>query len=206
MKTLIAMAVAPLLAASPVLPLVPDDNLVIPGQRIGRWTLGMTLKDLGRVSGPLIRHVSPVLWEMGQDVIACCPEPIRVHWEVGLAAVARFPMDRLHPDLRYPDGDYSRADPKNLPAVGVEYLYVHSFGMHGASEKFKTTQGISAWSSTAVVVRVYGRPTAVTDIGQGRAFRLIYDNIGLAVIRGAGGGVGELIVFRPGTAKELWKF
>jgi hypothetical protein len=113
-------------------------------------------------------------------------------------------MDRLHPDLRYPDGDYHRADPKNLPAVRVEYLYVHTYSGPGASAKFKTTQGISAGSFTAVVVRAHGRPTAVIDISQGRVFRLIYDNIGLAVV--AGLRVGELIVFRPGTAKELWKF
>ena len=40
-----------LLAVSPVESQVPDDNIIVPGQRIGRWRLSMTIADLVQANG-----------------------------------------------------------------------------------------------------------------------------------------------------------
>jgi hypothetical protein len=40
-----------LLAASPAATQVPDDALIVPGLRIGKWSLDMTVDDLFRVNG-----------------------------------------------------------------------------------------------------------------------------------------------------------
>jgi len=39
------------LIASTALSQVPDDKLIVPGQRIGKWTLDMTIDDLFRING-----------------------------------------------------------------------------------------------------------------------------------------------------------
>lgn len=52
MKAIAALGVsAILLLASPAISQVPDDKLIVPGQRIGKWTLDMTLDDLDRMNG-----------------------------------------------------------------------------------------------------------------------------------------------------------
>ncbi len=51
MKLMWPLLVMLFLAASPAASQVPDDALIMPGLRIGRWTLEMTLDDLVRVNG-----------------------------------------------------------------------------------------------------------------------------------------------------------
>ncbi len=40
-----------LLLAPPAVSQAPDDKLIVPGQRIGKWTLDMTVEDLDRMNG-----------------------------------------------------------------------------------------------------------------------------------------------------------
>ena len=51
MKLVWPLLVMLLLTASPASSQVPDDALIMPGLRIGRWTLEMSLDDLLRVNG-----------------------------------------------------------------------------------------------------------------------------------------------------------
>ncbi len=48
-----------LLLAPPATSQVPDDKLIVSGQRIGKWTLEMTLDDLVRINGPAECGVPP---------------------------------------------------------------------------------------------------------------------------------------------------
>lgn len=41
-----------LLLVSPAASQVPDDKLIVPGQRIGKWTLEMTMAELVQMNGP----------------------------------------------------------------------------------------------------------------------------------------------------------
>lgn len=49
-----------LLLAPPATSQVPDDKLIVSGQRIGKWTLEMTLDDLVRMNGPAV-GLTPLL-------------------------------------------------------------------------------------------------------------------------------------------------
>ena len=40
-----------LLLVQPPLTQVPDDKLIVPGQRIGKWTLDMSIDDLLKMNG-----------------------------------------------------------------------------------------------------------------------------------------------------------
>lgn len=52
MRTVLALSIiALLLLASPAVSQVPDDKLIVAGQRIGKWTLEMTVDDLFRING-----------------------------------------------------------------------------------------------------------------------------------------------------------
>lgn len=52
MKTIVVLsALALLLLAPPVISQVPDDKLIVPGERIGKWTLQMTINQLRQMHG-----------------------------------------------------------------------------------------------------------------------------------------------------------
>lgn len=48
-----------LLLVSPAASQVPDDKLIVPGERIGKWTFQMTIGDLLRLNGPYDQAVNP---------------------------------------------------------------------------------------------------------------------------------------------------
>ena len=52
MKTAVPVLLALLLLVAPALSQTADDNLIVPGVRIGKWTLQMTIDDLVRMNGP----------------------------------------------------------------------------------------------------------------------------------------------------------
>ena len=72
------------------------------------------------------------------------------------------------------------------------------------SEEFKTDKGTGPNTTRAAVETAYGKPTAITRWDAENA-RLIYDEIGLA-FRLSGDVAESVIVFRPGTAKQVWRF
>lgn len=180
----VGLVVALALLVQPAASQVPDDKLIVPGQRIGKWTLGMTVGDLLKMNGerqgisykPLQRlphtdMVSPDVWEH--------------HW------------DRL-------DGFYALT-------VGRDSQRVIVLAIEGT--KYKTANAIGPIESSQIGIEAaYGKPTAVTVADQS-VLTVIFNEIGLAawVTRPEWktfppGTIYTMLVFRPGTAKSIWKY
>jgi len=73
-----------LLGASQATSQVPDDNLIVPGQRIGKWRVEMTIANLVQMNGraTTIATVNPVDYVL--------PLPERHNWnQLGFAAFSR---------------------------------------------------------------------------------------------------------------------
>lgn len=161
-----------LLAASQAASQVPDDKVIVPGVRIGKWTLQMTIDDLLQLNGPASpSHYAGVIG--GEDFFY-------YEWSsLGLAA--------------------DTYDKKK-----VELLRV---GVGMGSGGYVTDKGIAmGLSKRSDIVKVYGEPTVV--LKKGDQSNLIYDKIGV-VFRGffdADQGVRSIFIFRPGSAKSIWKF
>lgn len=68
----------------------------------------------------------------------------------------------------------------------------------------KTAKGVSVLVQRDAVEAAYGKPTVVTQASPTQV-RWIYDEIGLWV-RLEGTRIFAIGVFRPGAAKQLWKF
>lgn len=78
MKTAIFIVLSLLLLGLPALSGTPDDNLIVPGTRIGKWMLKMTIDDLVKVHGPastrpvqnsdMIRKVTEFWWSSDAPV------------------------------------------------------------------------------------------------------------------------------------------
>jgi len=52
MKAMTVVVLFLLLLAPPAVSQVPDDKLIVPGQRIGKWTLEMTIDTVLQMNGP----------------------------------------------------------------------------------------------------------------------------------------------------------
>lgn len=75
---------AVLLVASPVGSQPPADNLIVPGVRVGKWTLQMTIADLERMNG----HASRRVVTAGQEPYISSATDFSVYdWSSGFAAV-----------------------------------------------------------------------------------------------------------------------
>ncbi len=158
-------------AASPI----ADDRLVVPGLRMGKWTLAMTIDDLVRMHGA----------------------PIRVQVQAGLPPAAdavydyvAFTWDRVPVTATVPAGR-TRAE---MLSVGF---------LSAGGRRFTTDKGIAFGAVRAEVLRAYGEPTAETAPQPGET-RLIYDRIGIAFNLSVGRRVSGIAIFRPGTADRYW--
>lgn len=181
MRTLVVLSVfALLLMVIPAASKVPDDNHIVPGKRIGKWTLEMTVADLVRMNGPAMARAS---YKAGEDPIADATRDLTdINWS-GILVHA------------------FTADQKTVAALVITTKFLVS-----GWELYKTDKGISLKSSSNQVLKVYGKPTGQTAIDGGRN-RLIYDKIGIAfVVWMDYGEMRGIWVFRPGTAKTIWKF
>ncbi len=157
-----------LLVASPAASQAPDDKLIVPGQRVGKWTLEMTIADLVQMNGRS-----------------------RVRQDDGL--------DRTH------QGWINSWDRLGVFAVtgGRDAQQIEVLGTD--EDEYKTAKGIVVGTMRDAAELAYGRPTAVTERGVAGQVRLIWDEIGLFVLF-AGDVVSTVGIFRPGTAKSIWKF
>jgi len=84
MKRIGLLLLLVLLCASQATSQVPDDNLIVPGQRIGKWRVAMTIADLVQMNGraTTISTVNPVDYVL--------PLPERHNWnQLGFAAFSR---------------------------------------------------------------------------------------------------------------------
>ncbi len=156
---------------------VPDDKLIVPGQRIGKWTLDMTVDDLDRMNG--------------QGSQARTTEPgfqpgfsLRGWPEFGLLAGYREGQAR------------------------VEYLSLSILVSTSGISSFKTREGIGISSKWEEVFSAYRWPSWQTRLTQG-VTRAVYDQMGIAFLRLLNSeGVDTVValyVFRPGTARSIWR-
>ncbi len=154
---------------------VPDDKLIVPGVRIGKWTLAMTVDDLARMNGGPGIRIPLMAGETDNADLA--RDVIRLLWETVYAATV---------------------DEKTVYHLAITRL-------NQGADSYETAKGISFKSTRAQVLEAYGEPTAETKPSAGE-IRLIYDKIGIWFRFDPGARMRSLSVFRPGTAKDIWKF
>ena len=153
----------------------PDDRLIVPGMRVGRWTLTMTLDDLLHLHGyPVRLYVMAGLPPAAEAVF----DQMVFRWD-GVTVMAGTFVGRRH----------------------VEFLQT-GFLMPGGN-RYRTDRGIGFLARRAVVMSAYGRPTAEV-VPQPMETRMIYDDLGVAFSLDAAGRIHTMFVFRPGTAGRFW--
>lgn len=161
---------APTVAAA-----TPDDRLVVPGLRVGKWMLTMSIDDLIRMHG----------------------RPIRVQVQAGLPPAADAVYDYVA--LTW-DGVPVTATTLNgrTRAMLLSIAFLSAGG-----RRFVTDKGVVFGTLRADVLKIYGDPTAETMPQPGET-RMIYDSIGIAFNLSVGRRVSSIAIFRPGTADRYW--
>lgn len=86
MKTAMLVLLAFLFAAGPAVSQIADDKLIVPGVRIGKWTLQMTVDDLVRMNGP-----AQTLSENDPDFVRRINE---FHWQKPGLSLTAITFDR----------------------------------------------------------------------------------------------------------------
>jgi hypothetical protein len=185
MRGVAVIVLVVLTLALPAASQVADDKLVVPGQRIGRWTLDMTINALVEMNGP--QNVPANVRGIG------IPIDVMTKW---------FPDSREEIYDHWWSNLLLSAATRGRDAQRVEYIYTRS-------GDFKTEKNIALGMTREDVEKAYGQPIAVTRAGTGPSSgmrRAIYDDIGLASVTDRNGIVIILCVFRPKTAQTLWNF
>ncbi len=75
----------------------------------------------------------------------------------------------------------------------------------GGFVPWRTEKGIGLQSTHVDIVRAYGKPTVETVPRYGQT-NMIYDAIGIDFQIYDTGAINRIRIFRPGTAKSIWKF
>jgi hypothetical protein len=152
-----------------------EDRVIVPGARVGKWTLALTLDDLMRMHGYAVRLLVTAGLPPAADAVF---DHTMYTWDrVPFAAMA------FHGRRR------------------VEYLQI-GFLMHSANG-YRTTAGIGFMTRRSRVIAVYGRPTAEMA-PHPLETRMIYDHHGIAFGLDMAGRVHTMYVFRPGEAGRFW--
>jgi hypothetical protein len=128
------------------------DRLIVPGERIGPWTIGVTVPAIDDAIGGTSNA------RVGTGIADPRPGP---DFQPGLVLV-------IWPKSFIAGGTIDAATGK------TNCLMVWS-------RDFQTLKNIGPQSTQAALVDAYGKSTAVTDAGA-PASHLIYDDIGLAVL------------------------
>jgi hypothetical protein len=158
----------------------PDDKLIVPGQRIGAWMLAMTIDDLVTMNGARNANGS-----LNQDMPVMPAQHFTANDYVNNVYIHAW-----H-NLQFLAG--------TLGEKSKRVIFIATF-----SGAYKTMKGLSLATTPVGVEVLYGKPTANTQFGSWETgSRMIYDETGLAV-RIASGAVETLVIFRPGTAKQIW--
>jgi len=171
MRGLLLAVFVTVLAVAGVAQTALDDKVIVPGVRIGKWTLQMSLDDLDKMNGPATVY-------QVENADYRSPHFLFHAWS----------------SLDFAAGAYQ---PRKVGwfAVGFSYALV----------PWRTQQGISLQSNRADVLKIYGRPSAETVPRAGRK-NMIYDAIGISFeVYDTGGNITEMRIFRPGTARNIWK-
>ena len=177
MKWIALLVLLILLTATQAASQVPEDRrLIVPGQRIGAWTLQMTVQDIVGALGRPTRILSGAQLISSLGIVGFQVDLRAYRWErIGLYAYTR--------------------DDRSIPLLEAT----------GAPE-FVTEKGVKWDMPRADVESAYGLPTRVTQRTTHPAeVTLQYNEIGLEVGFATTGRVGFIGVFRPGTASSIWK-
>lgn len=159
-----------------------NDKHIVPGQRIGPWTIEMTIGDLNRINGPKqaigTRPGETEFLPGQQDLV----KPLWVH----------------------------RWDHVGLRVLTVERGDQQVVGLTIFDAGYKTAAGIGIGSTREQVIAAFGPPTAVTDPNPNQQ-HLVYDKLGVTfrVWRNRPPQEQTVVlinVFRAGTARERWKY
>ena len=162
-----------LLITSPAVPQPSDDKLIMPGVRIGKWTLEMTIKDLVRLNGP-----AQTLDEDDPDFVRRLYE---FHWQKPGFSLTAIAFDGQKVDVLLFNA---------LPIGPTVY---------------KTDKGVGFLSSRQDVLRLYGPPTTAKAGRMLGRTNMIYNTIGID-FQVENDSVALVGVFRPITARSIWKF
>jgi hypothetical protein len=179
MKAAVLVLLALLVVVAPAVSQIPDNNLIVPGVRIGKWTLTMTIDDLLRMNGSYSHS--------------------EAHFYSGLETSLAARRDGWIYLWTALDLGAETYDKKKVEAL--------SAGLGGFAP-FKTDRGIVVRQSRhSDILEVYGKPTTTLKQASTGMFDLVHDKIGVAFrVLDPSGTIRAIIVFRPGTAKSIWKF
>ena len=71
---------------------------------------------------------------------------------------------------------------------------------------YRTIGGVSLQGARANIIKIYGQPAAASVPYSGYA-RLIYEALGIAfVVQERTGWISRIAIFKPGSARQIWKF
>lgn len=133
MKTVGLVILLLLLGVPAVASQIPDDTLIVPGKRIGRWALTMTIDDLERLRGPASHTLLPAGRNPNMDLVR---DTVLFRW-------GNLPIGAVTFD-------------------GQKRIEVLQAGWQTAI-RYKTDRSIGFAATAAEVRRTYGRPTAETS-------------------------------------------
>ena len=158
------------------------DKMIVPGERIGPASLDMSLDVLLQALGPRQAVGRPnngqIVLQQGETA------------EARAAAVHRFD----HLGLR-------AVTPAGNESIGQIATYNSADTDHG----YSTKEGIKIGSTRSEVEAAYGTPTATT-VPNPLQKQMIYDTRGVGLRLTPDHKVDLIQVFRPGAARERWKF
>ena len=176
MKAAVLVLLALLVVVAPAVSQTPDDNLIVPGVRIGKWTLTMTIDELLRMNG----------------------SSSQIHLYAGLETSLDLRRDAWVYVWSALDLGVETYDKKKVEAL------IAGLG----DSHFKTDRGIMLRESThSDILKMYGKPTTMLKAASSGMFDLIYDKIGVTFrVLDPSRTIRTIAVFRPGTAKSIWKF
>ena len=208
MRFVVSLSLLVLLLAAPVASQAPRDLLIVPGVRIGRWTLEMSIDDLVRMNGPafITRLEAP-------DVVS---------------ALQRYVWSAFGGPEKL---EAVSSDGKKvvwLSVSGVKFKTDMGIGPLSQRSAVETAYG----KPTAEIAQRGGATTPLTNelvqnvvnLAKGpvefKVFRgwswMIYDRLGLGLgiflgtitfgTTSLDDPVARILVFSPGTAKSIWRF
>jgi len=177
MRGVVLLLTVLLLASPSALSQTAGDKLVVPGTRIGNWTVDLAIADLVHRNGPATSIAGSKEWTPNGDLRP--REPIFYRWEPLYFAAATEDKQR------------------------VEFLTVFSEFGRTSPPDYRTDKGIGFRAAQAEVTKTYGNPTAQPIPGP-EWTTLIYNEIGLG-FRFQGTQMRNIFVFRPGSGGTIWR-
>ena len=79
-------------------------------------------------------------------------------------------------------------------------------GLTTSDDSFRTAEGIGIGSTREAMIAAYGPPSAITEAND-RQTHVIYDSLGITFrVSKVQEKIDLINVFRPGTARERWRF